>query len=63
MPVLDITILECRPCKKKRSLIKKVTEATIRTWDARLETVCVTVREAHPSYFAVAGKPKGLPPD
>ena len=61
MPIIDITILEGRPYEKKRALIKEVTEATIRTLDARPETVRVIVRDVHPSHFAVAGEPKGPP--
>ncbi len=61
MPIIDITILEGRSYDKKRSLIREVTDAAIRTLDARPETVRVIVREVHPSHFAVAGEPKGPP--
>ena len=63
MPIIDITILEGRPYEKKRALIREVTEATIRTLNAKPETVRVIVREVHPSHFAVAGEPKGPPPE
>lgn len=61
MPIVDITILGGRSYEQKLTLIKEVTDATVRSLDVKPEQVRVIVREVHPSHFAVGGEPKGPP--
>jgi len=63
MPIIDITLLEGRSNEQKKALLRAVTDATVQALDARPESVRVMLRELHPSHFAVAGEPKGPPPE
>ena len=61
MPILDVTLMTGRSYEKKKTLIKELTDATVRALEVSPERVRVIVREIHPSHFAVAGEPKGEP--
>lgn len=62
MPIVEITLMEGRTPEKKLKLMEKVTDAVVESVDAPREAVRVLIREIPAEHFAVAGKPKKMPP-
>lgn len=62
MPIVEITLLEGRGPDQKVRLMEKVTDAIVDSIDAPREAVRIILREIPAEHFAVAGKPKKMPP-
>lgn len=55
MPIIDVTIIEGRTPEKKAALIRELTDAAVRAFDAPIQSVRVIIREVPPEHFAAAG--------
>ena len=58
MPIVDVTLLSGRTEEKKRTLIRELTDAVVRSLDAPPQSVRVVLREVDPGHFAVGGVTK-----
>ncbi|MCF8037017.1 MAG: 4-oxalocrotonate tautomerase family protein [Desulfobacteraceae bacterium] len=57
MPIVTIDMIEGRTDEQKKNLFREVTEAIVRTADAKPETITIVINE-HPGInIAKAGKP------
>lgn len=55
MPIVQIEILEGRTVEQKRAMVKEVTDAIVRTINARPDAVSIILREMKPEDYAKAG--------
>lgn len=58
MPIVDISLLEGRSAEQKRSLMREVTEAVVRTLGVPPQAVRVILREVSAEHWSVGGVPK-----
>ncbi len=61
MPIVTISILEGRDAERKRTLLREVTDAVVRTLDVPPATVRVLLHEVAPAHWAVGGISKAEP--
>lgn len=59
MPLISVNMLPGRTLEQKQAMIREVTDAVVRTCDAKPESVWVTVTEVPGEHWGVAGKPLG----
>ncbi len=57
MPVVKIDMLEGRTEEQKKNMAREVTEAIVRTADAKPETITIIIYEHPGLHIAKAGKP------
>lgn len=63
MPIVEITLVQGRPADARLALMKEITDVVERTLGAPRQSIRVIIREVPPFHFAVAGEPKGPPPE
>ena len=63
MPIVEITLVEGRPADARLALMKEITDVVERTLGAPRQSIRVIIHEVPPFHFAVAGEPKGPPPE
>ncbi len=56
MPIIQMTIAEGRTVEQKAEAMAAVTEAVVRTLDARPEQVRIIINEVSSVHYAVAGE-------
>lgn len=61
MPIVQITLLEGRSTAQKEAMYREVTDALVRTVNAKPENVRIIVQDTPHHHFAVAGVAKTRP--
>lgn len=56
MPIINIQMLEGRTPEQKEQLIKEVTEAVVRTTDARKEAVTIIINDMKKENYGHSGE-------
>ncbi len=58
MPLIQVHLIEGRSPEAKKELISEITDAVVRTLDAKREAVRVLIYELPPEHWAIGGKSK-----
>jgi 4-oxalocrotonate tautomerase len=62
MPIIHVHILEGRTVNQKRKMVDEVTQALVRSFDVKPESVRILIHEMVPENYALAGITAGEQP-